>query len=475
MSLGSGVITLLESAPPSYDDRIARGKEARRRVAVEALGHYEPAPSRADPVMLLLGQEASRVPDLVAIRHTRMAASVFGYYRGSAVVMAADLAALPSPKLRVQLSGDAHVGNFGVFGAPDRRIVFDITDFDETTSGPFEWDVKRLAASLEIAGRQGDFAARDRRRVVMAAAHSYRASMRGFAASTNLDVWYARLELKEVLKELRTELKRDRFKSVEDALLRARTRDNLHSLSKLTHEVDGEPRFISQPPLLVPADELFDDERSDAFYLALTELLRSYRRTLQTDRRHLLEQYRPVQIARKVVGVGSVGTRTWVMLLLGRNAQDPLILQVKEADASVLERYAGGSGYPNHGERVVAGQHLMQAQSDIFLGWQRVPGEDGVDRDYYVRQLHDMQATANVGGMRPSVLGAYGRLCGWTLARAHARSGDRVAIAAYLGGKDRFEQAMYLFADAYADQAERDHAAVADAVAAGRISSTPEV
>lgn len=465
---------MTDLTPATYGERLARGKAARRRVAVEALGHYEPSSSRADPVVQLVAQEANRVPDLVAIRHSRMAASPLGCFRGAAAVMAADLAALPSPRLRAQLCGDAHVGNFGVFGSPERHLVFDVNDFDETTPGPFEWDTKRLATSLELAGRAGGFSARDRRRVVLAASHAYRKAMRGFATRPNLDVWYARLELGDVLKELRNELRRDRFKSIEDSLARARTRDNLHALSRLTTSGDGEPRFVSEPPLLVPAEELFDGERLDAFYLALTELLRSYRRTLQVDRRHLLEQYRLVQIARKVVGVGSVGTRAWVMLLLGRDETDPLILQVKEAGLSVLERYTGGSGYANHGERVVAGQHLMQAQSDIFLGWQRVPGEDGVDRDYYVRQLHDMQATVNVGGMRPSVLAAYGRLCGWTLARAHARSGDRVSIAAYLGGKDRFEQAMCLFADAYADQAERDHEAVAEAVRTGRISSAPD-
>ncbi len=453
----------------SVAERVARGKTARHEVPIEAIGEYAPAHDRADPLDLLARQEATRIPELVPIRHGRMLVSPLAFYRGAARVMASDLATLPSPGLRVQLCGDAHLSNFGVFTSPERRLVFDLSDFDETSAGPFEWDVQRLVASCELAARENDFSDKERRHVVTAAAASYRLALRRFAKQSNLQVWYARLEVDDVLADLKQVLKPDRYRLTPDGLATARTRDSLRALNKLTHMVNGEPRFISDPPLIVPVEELLDSDAVDAFYLMLHDLLRSYRTTLQSDRRILLEEYRPVHLARKVVGVGSVGTRAWVMLLLGRDARDPLVLQVKEAQASVLEDYAGANPYADNGERVVAGQHLMQASSDIFLGWQRVSEAAGTERDYYVRQLHDWKASARLDQMQPQGMSIFAGLCGWTLARAHARSGDRIALASYLGGKDKFERAMCEFARDYADQGERDFATAKAAAAAGRL------
>jgi uncharacterized protein (DUF2252 family) len=453
----------------SVTERRARGKAARREVPIETLGHYEPGDFRSDPVELLGRQETTRIPELVPIRHGRMLVSPLTFYRGAALVMAADLATLPSPGLRVQLCGDAHLSNFGVVASPERRLVFDLNDYDETSPGPFEWDVQRLVASLELAARERGFTDKERSQIVVSAAAAYRTAMREFAEQRNLAVWYARLEIDEIMNNIKKELRPDRFKATEEELTKTRTRDSLRTLDKLTHLVDGEPRFISDPPLIVPVEELLDADAVDAFYLLLHGLLRSYRSTLQSDRRLLLEEYRLVHLARKVVGVGSVGTRAWVMLLLGRNTRDPLVLQVKEAQASVLEDYAGANPYSDSGQRVVAGQHLMQATSDIFLGWQRVTENGGNERHYYVRQLHDWKASVQPERMRPKGMNAYGQLCGWTLARAHARSGDRVAIASYLGAKDRFEQAMVAFARTYADQDERDFEAMQAAAAEGRI------
>jgi uncharacterized protein (DUF2252 family) len=420
-------------------------------------------------VELLERQAVTRVPDLVPIRYGRMLVSPFAFYRGAALVMASDLASTPSSGLRAQLCGDAHMSNFGVFASPERHLVFDLNDFDETSAGPFEWDVKRLAASLEIAGRENGFKAKERRQVVLESAASYRTAMRRFAGQSNLDVWYAHLDIDQELARVRNLLEPAGVKRTEAALAKARTRDNLHAFERFTTVVDGHPRIISDPPLVVPVEELFPEDDAAELHALMRRVLSAYRRTLPSDRRHLLEQYRFVDMARKVVGVGSVGTRAWILLMEGHDERDPIFLQAKEAQASVLEEFAGLSAYANHGQRVVAGQRLMQATSDIFLGWQRTTGVDGVDRDYYVRQLRDWKGSVAVEQMVPSGMTVYARLCGWTLARAHARSGERAAIAAYLGGKDTFDRAIAEFAVTYADQNERDYAALQAAEASGRI------
>jgi uncharacterized protein (DUF2252 family) len=454
-------------------ERVARGREARADVPRSSHARFTPAADRLDPIALLEEQAASRVPELVPVRYGRMLVSPFTFYRGATLIMAADLAATPSSGLRVQLCGDAHLSNFGMFGSPERRLVFDLNDFDETLPGPFEWDVKRLAASLSVAGRNNGYTDAERRRVVLAAVEAYRTAMTAFAEMGNLGVWYARLDIEDILPQVEAELDRQRVKALRATLAKARTRDSVQALAKLSVQQDGELRIVSQPPLVVPIHELLPEVDAAALTNGLAELLRRYATSLPTDRRHLVGQYRLVQLARKVVGVGSVGTRAWIGLLLGRDDRDPLFLQMKEAQASVLERFLGGSRYRSSAQRVVAGQRLMQATSDIFLGWERVTGLDGQDRDFYVRQLRDWKASADPEAMRPKGMAVYAKLCGWTLARAHARSGDRIAIAAYLGKRDVFDRALLEFAEAYADQNERDHQALVDAVKAGTIQAHP--
>ena len=445
------------------EQRAAIGRAARSAVRRSAHAEWTPAADRPDPVALLRRQEETRVPDLVPVRHERMLASPFTFYRGAAVIMAADLASQPDSGLRVQACGDAHLSNFGGFASPERALQFDVNDFDETNPGPFEWDVKRLVASFEIAARSNAFAEKDTRLVVSSAVRSYRDSMAQFAAMTNLDVWYAHLDVEKVFAEARAQATPEEIKRFEKNLAKAQSKDNLKAFTKLTEQVDGEYRIKSDPPLIVSLSDLFHGEEEEHLRAWLADRLRSYRRSLQPDRRHLLESYRMVDFARKVVGVGSVGTRCWVALMLGRDDSDPLFLQIKEAEASVLEPYAGRSGYANHGQRVVEGQRLLQASSDILLGWIRTTGVDGVERDYYVRQLWDWKFSADIDAMSPATMAVYARLCGWTLARGHARSGDRVAIAAYLGTGESFDKAISEFAIAYADQNQRDFAAVKDA------------
>jgi uncharacterized protein (DUF2252 family) len=434
---------------------------------------FDPPPSRPDPIGLLEEQAKARVPELVPVRWGRMMVSPFTYYRGAALPMASDLASTPVSGLAVQACGDAHLSNFGIFGSADRLLVFDVNDFDETLPGPWEWDVKRLAASLEVAGRGNGYSGKDRRDIVMACVASYRQAMRGFAGMTNLDVWYAHADLEQLRVQFQSQLKARQRKMVDKGLAKARTRDSMQEVAKLTRLVDGRPRIISDPPLLVPIDELLPKQTDRAaFESQLKDLLGKYRRTLETDRRFLLEQFEFADLARKVVGVGSVGTRCWIVLMLGRDESDPLFLQVKEAEPSVLSRFVGASKYANQGQRVVAGQRLMQATSDIFLGWQRTEaGLDGKQRDFYVRQLRDWKFSVEIETLLPRGLRMYGNLCGWTLARAHARSGDRIAIAAYLGGSDVFDQAVTQFAAAYADQNERDYKSLVDAVTSGRITA----
>ncbi len=452
-------------------DRVAKGKDARGYAPLESHAEFKPDRGR-DPVGQLLEQAKSRVPELVPIRHGRMLVSAFTYYRGAALPMAADLATTPTSGLRVQLCGDAHLSNFGAFASPSRRLVFDVNDFDETLPGPFEWDVKRLAASLAVAGRDNGFAGKDRRQIVIAATESYRTAMRAFAEQPFMDVWYAHLDVEDALAEFRSQLKAKRAKLTEKMVAKAHTSDSMKALGKLTAEVDGQRRIVSEPPLIQPVEEIFPDARAEEIYGLIREVLEKYRRTLQSDRRHMVEYFTLVQLARKVVGVGSVGTRAWVLLMEGADGTEPLFLQAKEAQLSVLAPYCGRSQYRNQGERVVAGQHLMQAESDIFLGWTHLTGPDGVDRDYYVRQLKDWKLSVPIEQMIPSGMKVYARMCGWTLARAHARSGDRVALAAYLGGSAKFDNAIADFAEIYADQNERDHTALQAALNDGKVMAT---
>ena len=454
-------------------ERSARGKTARAEVPRASHAEFDPGPDRPDPVALLEEQAKARLPDLVPVRYGRMMVSPFTYYRGAALPMASDLATTPASGLAVQACGDAHLSNFGIFGSADHRLVFDVNDFDETLPGPWEWDVKRLAASMEVAGRDNAFADKDRRDIVTATVASYRNAMRSFAGMNGLDVWYARADIEQIRAEFDAELKARQRKALDKGIAKAQTRDSMQEVAKLTRMVDGKPRIIAQPPLLVPADDLItsDIERA-TFVKEVTDLIGKYRRTLETDRRYLLEQYEYCDMARKVVGVGSVGTRCWIVLMLGRDESDPLFLQVKEAEESVLSRFLGASKYANQGQRVVAGQRLMQASSDIFLGWQRVTdGLDSRPHDYYVRQLRDWKFSIDIQTLIPRGMRIYGQLCGWTLARAHARSGDRIAIASYLGSGDVFDKAIAQFAVAYADQNEKDHQALVDAVKSGRITA----
>jgi uncharacterized protein (DUF2252 family) len=455
-------------------ERAERGKAARSAVPRASHAVYDPPADRPDPVGLLERQAATRLPDLVPVRYGRMLASPFSYFRGAALSMAADLAATPVSGLAVQACGDAHLANFGVYASPERALVFDLNDFDETLPGPWEWDVKRLAASLEVAGRGNGYPSGLRRKVVTAAVGRYREAMRGFAGQGNLAVWYARAETRALREQFGSQLAAPEQRQADSAVAKARTRDSLQALAKLTQQVDGRPRIVADPPLVVPLSDLVADSTDQAeLETELRKLIGGYRRTVETDRRYLLEQFEVADMARKVVGVGSVGTRCWIVLLLGRDASDPLFLQVKEAERSVLEDFAGASEYANHGQRVVAGQRLMQAASDIFLGWQRSQIDpDGRPHDFYVRQLRDEKFSADIEAMTAAGMRAYGELCGWTLARAHARSGDRIAIAAYLGQAAIFDHAIAEFASAYADQNERDHQALTGAVASGRVTAS---
>jgi len=453
----------------NVDERAARGRAERDVVPRSSHGEFAPAADRPEPVDLLERQARSRIAELVPIRYGRMLVSQFAFYRGAAAIMASDLAAVPRTSLKAQLCGDAHASNFGVFASPDRRLVFDINDFDETAPGPWEWDVKRLVASLAVAGRENGFKPKERNRVVRDTAASYRSAMRSFAGMRALEVWYARQEVDPLLAQLRPALTRQQRKRLDRDVAKVRTRDSLKAFSKLTHEVDGEPQIISDPPLIVPVEELAPTVSEEAKAQIVHDFLTGYRGSLPTDRRVLLDQYRFAHLAHKVVGVGSVGLQAWIVLLLGREHNDPLFLQVKEAQPSVLEQFVGKSGFRNHGARVVAGQRLMQAASDIFLGWRRLPTSEGGSIDFYARQLKDWKGSVELGVMRPEEMATYGRTCGWALARGHARSGDRVAIASYLGGGTSFDRAMAGFAEAYADQNERDFEALVEAARSGRV------
>jgi uncharacterized protein (DUF2252 family) len=456
-------------------ERAARGKDLRREVPHDRHAAWAPSPGRPDPVTVLEQQSAERIPELIPLRYGRMVSSAFAFYRGGAAIMASDLAGTASPGLRAQLCGDAHLLNFGLFETPERSLIFGLNDFDETLPGPFEWDVKRLAASFEIAGRALGLSSADRESAVLATVRSYREAMLEFAERRDLEVWYARLPAEELQVKLASSADPTTAKEVRREVHKALHRDHLRAFARLLENVDGEVRFVSAPPLLVPVEELLDHDQRARYVEVVQAFLRQYRESLPPHLRHLLDGYRFAHIARKVVGVGSVGTRAWVVLMMGRDASDPLLLQLKEAKRSVLEPYTERSVYESQGRRVVEGQRFMQAASDHLLGWYRLQAWDGREHDFYVRQLWDGKSSIDVTRLTGKGLRAYGDACGWTLARGHARSGDRVAMAAYLGVGESFERAIAEFAARYADVNEADHARLVDAIDRGTIAASHEV
>ena len=480
----------------SVAERQAMGTEAAAQVPLQAHRGWQPAAGRRSPVVVLAEQEADRLSDLVPVRHGRMMVSPFTFYRGAAAVMAEDLKGTPVAGLPVQLCGDAHLTNFGVFGSPERRLVFDVNDFDETLPGPFEYDVKRMVASFVIAARDNGFSASDAKAAARMATATYRTAMASFAELGTMDIWYASLDedairdavqaamsdISKAEKTAKSAKKKEKAREQEKmakrgvkraakAAEKAHTRDSMQALSKLGEMVNGKYRIVSQPPVLIPlrelAFEMAPEMTPQQIEEGIRDQFRAYRATLQPDRRHLLEQFEIVDAARKVVGVGSVGTRAYIVLLQGRDATDPLFLQIKEATTSVLEGHLPRSRYRQHGQRVVQGQRLMQAASDIYLGWTRGPR----GRDFYWRQLRDMKGSAEIEAMTPVGLNAYARACSWTLARAHARSGDPVAIAAYLGDGDEFDRSITDFAIRYADQNERDYEQFVAAIKSGKLTA----
>ena len=483
-------------AHPSLDERQAKGKQASEQTPPSSHSGWHPAADRPDPVALLEEQDLTREQDLVPVRHGRMMVSPFTFYRGGAKIMAADLKDTPVAGLNAQLCGDAHLSNFGLFASPERRLLFDLNDFDETLPGPFEWDVKRMAASFTIAARNNGFSKADARAATQASVTAYREAMADFAKMPTMDIWYSHLDEDELMATLRSAVAKTKKevkgakgkkgreeqeklakrgeKVAQQTAAKAHTRDSLQALSKLGELAGGQYQIVSQPPVIIPARDLAATYglSPDEVLPVIHDQFRKYRATLQADRRHLLEQFEIVDAARKVVGVGSVGTRAFIVLLQGRNAQDPLFLQIKEATASVLEAYLPKSRYRQHGQRVVEGQRMMQAASDIYLGWTK--GLD-VNRHFYWRQLRDMKGSVVVETMRPPGLTFYGRTCGWTMARAHARSGDPVAIAAYLGASDAFDKSITDFSQRYADQNEQDYEDFVKAVQSGRLQAVEGV
>ncbi len=473
MKRASGPSTLTQDSP-----RLT-GKELRKRATRESHAEWEPAPGR-NPLKILLDQGASRVPDLLPIRYGRMSASPFAFYRGGAAIMAADLASTPSTGVRVQACGDAHISNFGGYAAPDRRLVFDLNDFDETLPAPWEWDVKRMAASAVIAARENGASKKVARRIVLDGVARYREVMRRLADMPYLDVWYTRLDVEQMVEVLERAFGQESGINMRKDIAKASRKDSTRAQRKLTEASgeSGEPRFTSRPPLLVPGRELAESlglSDVEAIRELIEGLLAQYRDTLPPDRQHLFGHYRFVDIARKVVGVGSVGTRAWVLLFLSNRRRDPLVLQVKEAQNSVLAPYAGASKFRLQGRRVVEGQRLTQAASDLFLGWVRAKGPDGTVRDFYVRQLWDGKLSIDIASLKEAGLAQYVQACGGVLALAHARTGDRVAIAEYLGKNDKFDQAIAEFSLRYAKQNREDFNAFTAEIEAGRIEATPGI
>ena len=464
------------SAPLTVAERVALGRAARRAVPRRSHALFDPEGGRPDPVALLERQADVRAPELVPIRYGRMLASPFTFFRGAALIMASDLRSSPTTGLTVQTCGDAHLSNFGLYASPERRLVFDINDFDETLPGPWEWDVKRLAVSMLIAARANEFSVAHQDRIVLDTVREYRRWMRAFASMRNAEVWYTQFEVESLLPDLRARIDEEMRRRLDRLVAKALRRDSMQAYAKLATKVDGTHRIVSRPPLIVRLEEFEDVADRDRARADLEAMMREYSATLQHDSRKLLEQFRLVDVARKVVGVGSVGTGAWIALLLGRSGRDVLILQIKEAQRSVLEEFVGPSEYASAGERVVAGQRIMQAVSDIFLGWFTVDESiDGTPRDYYVRQLRDWKGSAAVEAMNERALTVYGELCAATLAHGHARSGDRVAIAAYLGRGNAFDRALLEFSRAYAEQNERDHAALATAARTDRVAAVHDV
>ena len=451
-------------------ERAARGKAARADIPRSTHAHWQPAPNRPDPVELLEEQARTRLPELIPIRYGRMLVSPFTFFRGAAYVMAADLAGGPRTGLYAQLCGDAHLCNFGIFAAPDRKLVFSINDFDETLPGPFEWDLKRLVTSIAVAGRDRGFDEQVRRSILMAAVREYRRAMAQFAEMSTLDVWYIRLDVERMLDRFAAELTPKQTKRLQSDVAQLHTKDNLRALGKLCGAVDGDLRLIGHPPLITPIEDVLPGAEQSHLEDTIRRMIETYRGSLSPDRQKLFGHYRYVHAARKVVGVGSVGTRAWVLLMVGRDDSDPLFLQFKEAQASVLEPFLGKSEFPEHGQRVVEGQRMMQMASDIMLGWERIVAIDGQTKDFYIRQLWDAKGSAEIELMNPAGLTAYGIVCGWTLAKAHARSGDPIAITAYLGASDSFDRSVASFAETYADQNERDFEALKEAAASGRVT-----
>ena len=462
----------------SKEQSIERGKALRASVPREAHAQWAPAVDRPDPVALLRSQGKTRVQALLPLRYERMSASAFTFYRGGALIMASDLAETQSTGINVQACGDAHISNFGLFYSPERRTVFDINDFDETLPGPWEWDVKRLAASVEICGRDNGFKKKQRRAAVLACAQGYREGMAKFAEMGHLDVWYAHLDVDSLRAKVATGLTAKAAKKADKVIAKAKGKNNARAIQKLTEVVDGELRVVSDPPVIVPMRDLVSKqpkgrivERFDeqAIERLMQGILSEYRSTLTPHKQLLVNEYTVVDVAHKVVGVGSVGTRAWIVVMQGADSNDPLVLQVKEAQESVLERFVGKSKFKQHGQRVVEGQRAMQTTSDMLLGWCRLPGEDGKRRDYYVRQLWDGKGSIDLSLLNSDQLCKLAKACGWTLAHAHARTGDRFAIAAYLGNSDKFDKAIAEFADAYAYQNEADYQRFMAAYEAGEL------
>ncbi len=457
------------------EERAAYGRKARELVPRSRHGEWEPPSDRTDPLEILALQATTRVPDLVPIRYGRMAASPFAFYRGAAAVMAADLAHEEHSHLDVQLCGDAHLVNFGGFASPEREFIFDVNDFDETIPGPFEWDLKRLAASVEVAARSRGFDDALRRSIVAGSIRGYREAIRDFASMGNLAIWYSKLDPDHLASRWGKEAGTTVMANLTAQVAKAKSKDHLRAVSKLTEEVDGRLQFRADPPLLVPADQIFDAEHATEVVDSLVKALTEYGTTLSGERQHLLANYEFMDLARKVVGVGSVGTRCWVALFIGRDKGDPLVLQVKEAEHSVAEPFLAPSVFANMGQRVVEGQRLVQSSSDIFLGWDTVPGVDGIERDFYFRQMWDWKASADIPSMLIEGMAVYVQMCGWVLALGHARSGDAIAISSYLGSGSRFDEALCDFASSYADQNEKDYESLKLAIATNQVHAISDV